>query len=130
MGAADRDRPLEAHQLTQHFGAPNHRHETRPCGLDLRVAFLDRRRHDDDLGVFDVFGGVTHGHRDAEVAQAPDVGVLGGVAALHLVIEIVQNLGDAAHADAADADEVDGAEVEGQASHAAASPRFDSVFPL
>jgi hypothetical protein len=39
--------------------------------------------------------------------------------ALHLVAEIVQHLGDAAHADAADADEVDDADVERNGPHAA-----------
>ena len=44
---------------------------------------------------------------DAELGEAARVGALGDVAALHLVAEIVQHLGDAGHADAADADEVD-----------------------
>ncbi len=61
--------------------------------------------------------------RDAEVAQALDVGALGDVAALHLVAEVVQDLGDAAHADAADADEMDGADVEGKAAHQCVASR-------
>ena len=39
--------------------------------------------------------------------QPARVGAVGEVAALHLVAEIVQHLGDARHADAADADEMD-----------------------
>ena len=39
-------------------------------------------------------------------AQPLDIGALGDVGALHLVAEIDQHLGDAAHADAADADEM------------------------
>jgi hypothetical protein len=39
--------------------------------------------------------------------QPLDVGVVGGVGALHGIAEIDQHLGDAAHADAADADEMD-----------------------
>ena len=50
------------------------------------------------------------------VAQPLHVGAVGDVAALHRVAEIVQHLGDAAHADAADADEMDRADVSGRAS--------------
>ena len=39
-----------------------------------------------------------------------DIGAVGEVAALHPVAEIVQHLGDAAHADAADADEMERAD--------------------
>jgi hypothetical protein len=44
---------------------------------------------------------------DAGIAQALHIGAVGDVAALHLVAQIVQHLGDAGHADAADADEMD-----------------------
>ena len=59
--------------------------------------------------------------RDAEPAQALDVGVLGDVGALHAMAEVVQHLGDAAHADAADPDEVDAARIDRQGPHARAS---------
>ena len=55
----------------------------------------------------DVVGAMADRDLDAELAQPARVGAVGDVAALHLVAEIVQHLGDARHADAADADEVD-----------------------
>ncbi len=64
------------------------------------------------MGVFQIVGIVADMHGDAHGAQPLDVGILGHVAALHLVAQIVHDLGDAAHADAADADEMDGADVE------------------
>src|SRR6185312_6472126 len=62
--------------------------------------------------------------RDAERREAGGVAAFGKVAALHLVAEVVQHLGDAAHADAADADKMDEAEPLGQRSHAARSSPF------
>src|SRR5690606_34805767 len=59
--------------------------------------------------------------RDAEPAQPLDVCVLGLVATLHAIAEIVQDLGDAAHADAADPNEMDETDVERKGPHAAAS---------
>jgi len=59
------------------------------------------------------------GHRDAGVAQPLDVGALRLVGTLHGIAEILQHLGDAAHADAADADEMDGADIERKGPHAA-----------
>ena len=64
------------------------------------------------MGVFQIVGIVADMHGDAHAAQPLDIGVLGRVAALHLVAQIVHDLGDAAHADAADADEMDGADVQ------------------
>src|SRR3546814_4061939 len=53
---------------------------------------------------------------------------------LHLVPQVGQHLGNAAHADAADADEVNHAEIERQTPHAAASlsraSLSDAVRPL
>ena len=62
------------------------------------------------VGAVDVLGLVADHDLDALLAQPLDVGVVGGVRALHGVAEIAQHLGDAAHADAADADEVDGSD--------------------
>ena len=47
---------------------------------------------------------------DALVAQPLHIGAVGLVRTLHRVAEIVQHLGDAAHADAADPDEMDEAD--------------------
>src|SRR5690606_8613846 len=50
---------------------------------------------------------------NAEGAEALHIGVLGEIAALHLVADVMHDLGDAAHADAADSDEMDAADIEG-----------------
>jgi hypothetical protein len=71
-------------------------------GLDL----LDRRRDDDDFGIAEIFGLVAD--------EAPRCPCRAAAAhwrcrpgrTLHLVAEIVQHFGNAAHADAADADEM------------------------
>ena len=47
---------------------------------------------------------------DALVAQPLHIGAVGLVGTLHGIAEIVQHLGDAAHADAADPDEMDEAD--------------------
>src|SRR5712691_9798856 len=62
-------------------------------------------------------------HRNAEAGQPARIGAVDQVAALHPVAEIVQYLGDAAHADAADPDEMNGSDRFGQRPHAAFSPR-------
>src|SRR3546814_6112303 len=54
---------------------------------------------------------------------------IGDVAALHLIAEIVHDLGDARHADAADADEMDGADVGRDAAHHL-SPARVAATPL
>ena len=87
----------------------------RARGLDLRIVLLHGGGDDDDLGAAEILARVADLDRDAERAQALDVGAVGDVGALHRVAEVVQHLGDAAHADAADADEVDGADVSGRA---------------
>ena len=56
--------------------------------------------------VAEVFGAVADEALDALVAQPLHIGAVGLVGALHAIAEIVQHLGDAAHADAADADEM------------------------
>ena len=78
--------------------------------VEFDIAGLHRRGIDDGMRVFEIVGAVTDGDRDAHRAQALDVGAIGHVGALHLVAEIVHDLGDAAHADAADADEMDRAD--------------------
>ena len=119
MRAADGDRPFQAHQLAQHLGAPHDRHMSRARGEYLGIVLLDGARHDHDLGVADILGAMADHHLHAELGDAAGIGTLGDVAALHLVAEIVQNLGDAGHPDAADTDEVDETEIERQRPHAA-----------
>ena len=114
VGAADGDRPFQAHQLAQHLGAAHDRQQAARAATSFGVVGLDGGGDDDDAGVGEVLGAVADLDGDAEAAQALDVGVVGQVAAAHLVAEVVQDLGDAAHADAADADEMDRADREGQ----------------
>ncbi len=121
VGAGDRDRPLEPHQLAQHLGPAHDRHAGAARGLDLGVVALDRGRHHDHPAVAEIGGPVADRDLDAQPAQALGVGVLDQVRALHPVAEIVQHLGDPAHADAADPDEVDAARIDRQGPHASAS---------
>ncbi len=127
--AADRDRPFQPHQLAQHFGATHHRQLARPRGQHFRIILLHRTRHDHDLGVGDIVGAVADRDLDAVLDQPPRVGALGDVAALHLVAEIVQHLGDARHADAADADEMDQSDIERHCPHAA-TPDGERASPV
>ena len=53
-----------------------------------------------------MLGGMTDMDFDALVAQPLHIGAFRLVRALHLVAEIVEHLGNAAHADAADADKM------------------------
>ena len=114
MRAGDRDALLQPHQLGEHLGAAHH--GDAPCARrdHFDVLALDRRGDDDDRDAFDVGGvlPVVDGH--ALAAQPLHIRGLGDVGALHLVAEVDQKLGDAAHADAADADEVDRTEIERQ----------------
>ena len=106
MRAADGDRLAEAHQFGQHLGAPHDRQQLFARRLEFRIGFLDRGRDDDHFGVAEIFGAVADEALDALVAQPLHIGAVGLVGALHAIAEIVQHLGDAAHADAADADEM------------------------
>ena len=103
---------LEAHQFGQHFRAAHDRQVAgrapRPVpGLSRLIAVETTTT----CAVADVLQPVADRNLDAVLAQARDIGVVAEVRALHLVAEIVQHFGNAAHADAADADEMDGAEV-------------------
>ena len=106
VGAGDRDRLLEPHQLGQHLGAAHHRQQALARRLELGIVALDRRGDDHHPRLAEIGGVVADGDGNPQLAQALDVGVVGEVGALHPVAEIDQHLGDAAHADAADADEM------------------------
>ena len=119
VSAGDRQRPFEPHQFAQHLGAPHHRQAPCPCRDDFGVVGLDRRGDHDDLGRPQICRVMADRDRDAEFDQAAHVGAIGEIAALNAISEIVQNLGDAAHADAADADEMQWADGQRQRPHAA-----------
>src|SRR6266700_288822 len=98
--------------------------EPRIGAIGIDDAAVDHGRYHDHVGAIDVFGLVTDRNLDPLVAQARDIAAFGRIRALDRVAEIVQDLGDAAHADAADPDEVDGSDFARQ-SH----ERFLDVFP-
>jgi len=75
---------------------------------DFRVLRRHRGRHHHDVGVCNVTGGVTAHDACAERCKALGCGVRAQIGAAHLVAEIHQHFGNAAHTGAADADEVHG----------------------
>ncbi len=127
MGAGDGDTALQAHQFGEHFGAPHHRDAQRARLHQFRIVALDGRGHHHDTGAGHIVGGMADGDGNALVAQPLDVGALGDVGAAHRVAEIVQHLGDPAHADAADPDEMNGSDFPRQ-SHSGLS--LSSCPPL
>ena len=94
----------------------------------LGIVALDRGRDDDDRGVAEIGRVMADEHLGAALAQALDVGVVGGVRALDGMAEIDQHLGDARHADAADADEMNGADLFRQ-FHVSAPPAGTAERP-
>src|SRR5205807_8378703 len=87
---------------------------------------FDRRGGDDDLGRTQVCGVVPNRHGYPELGEPSDIGAVGNVAPLNPIAEIMQYLGDAAHADPADPDEMKRADRPGKSPHAA---RPDSGAP-
>jgi hypothetical protein len=113
------DGVAEAHQLTEHLGARHHGNALAQRRHHLGVVVGHRARGDHDVGVADVLRGVTEHDPGAEPRQALGDGVRFEVAALHLVTQVEQHLGDAAHAAAADAHEVDAMDAAHAIAHAA-----------
>src|SRR5690606_5305345 len=74
---------------------------------DLGVVALDRGGRDHGLGPLDIGRVVARVHGDAQRGQAPRGGAFLLVGTRHGIAQVVQDLGDAAHARAADADEMD-----------------------
>ncbi len=104
MRAGDRDALAETHQLGQHFGARDDRHAHRLRGGQFRIVGGDRARDDDDVGALDLPCRMTDEDAHAHLRESRGDRICAQVRALHLVAEIDQDLGDAAHAGAADAD--------------------------
>src|SRR3546814_8502310 len=95
------------------------------CSSDLGIAAFDGGRGNDDLGAVDVRRLMPDRDLDSLFSQSLDDIAIGDVAALHLIAEIVHDLGDTRHADAADADEMDGADVGRDAAHHLSPARVD-----
>jgi hypothetical protein len=98
---------LQAHQLGQHHRARHHRHAFGAGGRHFGVVRFHRGGRDHRLRAFDVRRVMADEHLDAQRRQAARGRAVALVGARHRVAEVVQDLGDAAHAGAADADEMD-----------------------
>src|SRR3989344_990026 len=96
-----------AHQLGEHDGAGHHGHALGTRGDDLGVVALDGGRGDHGFGAFDVRGVMTDLDDDAQRGEATRGRAVRLVGARHRVAEVVQDLGDAAHAGSSDAHEMD-----------------------
>jgi hypothetical protein len=105
--AADGDGVLEAHQLGEHLGAAHDRQQPLARGLELGIVLLDRGRDDDDTSASPRFSADGRSkHLDALARSRCTLALSATGRSPARVAEIVQHLGDAAHADAADADEM------------------------
>ena len=104
--ASDGHALAQAHQLGQHERARHHGNLARARSLYLGVVALHGRGGHHGIGPLDVGGVVAHMGGDAQALQAAQRGAVRQVRARHLVAQVVQHLGDAAHAGAAHADEV------------------------
>ena len=121
VGASDRNRRFQPHQLGQHFGPAYQRNPAGQRRFDFRIAALDGGRRDHHRCALNILRTMADFHVNALRAQTFDDIALGNIAALHLITEIVHNLGDAGHADAADADEMDRPDIRADALHCAIS---------
>ena len=119
MCARNGDRPAKPHQLAKHLGAVHDRNEPLARGGDFGVVRFDCSRNHHDRGIGHIFGRLAADDLDALVAKAAHIGVFRAVASLHLIAELEQDFGDAAHADAADAGEMQGAYGQGKFTHQA-----------
>jgi hypothetical protein len=99
------------HDLGQHLGAAHDRQQLLACGHKFRIVLLDRGRDHDDLAIAEIVRRMADEDLDALGPEPLHIGVVGLVGSLHLVAQIVQHLGDTAHADAADSDEMHKADI-------------------
>src|SRR5271166_3981261 len=119
VGPGDCQRPFKPHQLSEHFGAPNHRQAAHSCRYDLRIVVFDRGGDNDDLCRAQILGIMSDCDRDPEIDESPYVGAVRKIAALDPIAEIVQHLGNTTNADPADADEMERADRLRKRLHAA-----------
>ena len=113
VGAGDGHRRLEAHELGQNLGAADDRQALLAGRLQLHIAVLDGRGEHHRLGPHQIDRVMADEDAQPLVAQAPHIGAVLAVRALHRVAQLGQDLGDGAHADAADADDVERPETGG-----------------
>ena len=120
--AGDRDRPLQPHQLGQHLGAAHHRQAR--AGRAATSGLSGLTAEEITTTSAPCRDSPRHGRsrpgcraRRSRSQLAPSARSL----PCTRIAEIVQDLGDAAHADAADADEMDRADSSGSASSCGAA---------
>jgi hypothetical protein len=106
MRARDGDAIFDAHQLGQHFRAPDDRRSQRARLEHLGIFRGDGTGEDDHVGAAHVGRAVPEVDADAHLRQAMGDLVGAKVRTGNVEFERVQDLGEPAHADAADADEV------------------------
>ena len=106
VGSGDCDGLPEAHELGQHLRAPNHRLPGGAGGFDFRIGRIDRAGNHHDIGVLHVLRAMPDLDAGAEGAQATRDRRLAEIRTLHLVTQVQEYFGDAAHADAANADKM------------------------
>ena len=104
--AGDGDAALQAHELAQHLGAWDHRNARGVRGGDLGVGFRHRRGDYHHVRTLHERGVVTDHDFDAESLQALRGRRCAQVGSAYVEFQVVQHLGDAAHAGATDADEM------------------------
>ena len=107
MRAGDGDALLQAHQLGQQHGARHHGNAARARGQHFGVVGLDGGAGDHGLRAVDVRSLVADEDAQAEFCQPQRDRAGGDVRTRDAIAQVVQDLGDGAHARAADADEVD-----------------------
>ncbi len=107
MGAGHGDTMAVTHQFGEHLGTRHHRDTLFERQRHFRVGRVDRAGYHQHIGARDVAGLVTDEDLRTELLQALGAGRFLEIGAGHLVTEVEQYFGDAAHADAADADEMD-----------------------
>ena len=107
MRAGDGHALLQAHQLGQQHGTRDHGHTCGAGGQHFGVVGLDGGAGHNRLGADDVRSVVADEDGEAEFGQAPRDRAVALVRTGHAVAQVVQDLGNGAHAGAADADEMD-----------------------
>jgi len=107
VSTGDSDAVAIAHQLGQHLGAGHHGNAAFEGGGHFRVGGIHGARYHQHVGIRGVLGAVADKDPCTERLQALSDRRLFQVGAGHLVTQIQQHFGNAAHAHAADTDEVD-----------------------
>ena len=108
VGPRDRDPLLQAHDLSEHLGAPDDRNPPRAGRGDLGVLLAHGRRDDQEVRVVHVARIVPPSHPGTQLFEAGGVFREGEIAARDLERGGEQeDLGEPAHADPARADEME-----------------------